>query len=100
MAKVTKRPRIQGSKPSEMPGFIRPQLATLKAKAPPGDQWLREIKYDGYRVQVEQGEAEGLHPQRGGLDEALFSHCRRPGYSRSGHHRRGSGSHSRRPDQL
>ena len=28
------------------------QLATLKSKAPPGDQWLNEIKYDGYRVQL------------------------------------------------
>jgi ATP-dependent DNA ligase len=35
-----------------MPGFIKPQLAILKTKAPQGDQWLHEIKYDGYRVQV------------------------------------------------
>ena len=35
-----------------MPGFIKPQLATLKSKAPAGEQWLHEIKYDGYRVQV------------------------------------------------
>ena len=34
-----------------MPGFIKPQLATLKAKAPSGD-WLHEIKYDSYRAQV------------------------------------------------
>jgi len=37
---------------SVMPGFIKPQLATLKSKAPPGDQWLHEIKYDGYRIQL------------------------------------------------
>jgi bifunctional non-homologous end joining protein LigD len=24
----------------------------LKAKAPSDDQWLHEIKYDGYRVQI------------------------------------------------
>jgi bifunctional non-homologous end joining protein LigD len=36
----------------EMPGFIKPQLATLKAKDPKGDQWLHEIKFDGYRVQL------------------------------------------------
>lgn len=35
-----------------MPGFIKPQLATLKTKAPKGEQCLHEIKYDGYRVQV------------------------------------------------
>jgi bifunctional non-homologous end joining protein LigD len=35
-----------------MPGFIKPQLATLKSTAPSGEQWLNEIKYDGYRIQV------------------------------------------------
>jgi hypothetical protein len=35
-----------------MPGFIKPQLATVKSRAPKGDQWLHEIKYDGYRVQL------------------------------------------------
>jgi bifunctional non-homologous end joining protein LigD len=30
-----------------MPGFIKPQLATLKGKAPSGTQWVHEIKYDG-----------------------------------------------------
>jgi ATP-dependent DNA ligase len=35
-----------------MPGFIKPQLATLRSTAPKGDQWLHEIKFDGYRVQV------------------------------------------------
>ena len=57
-----------------MPGFIKPQLATLKSKAPKGDQWLHEIKYDGYRIQVHlnRGQEEGLHPQRAGLDQALL----------------------------
>lgn len=32
-----------------MPEFIKPQLATLRTKAPTGD-YLHEIKYDGYRV--------------------------------------------------
>jgi bifunctional non-homologous end joining protein LigD len=40
------------SRKIEMPGFIKPQLATLKAKAPVGPQWLHEIKFDGYRVQM------------------------------------------------
>ena len=35
-----------------MPGFIKLQFATLKTKAPKGDLWLHEIKYDGYRAQV------------------------------------------------
>ena len=31
---------------------LSPKLATLKMKAPKGDQWLHEIKYDGYGIQV------------------------------------------------
>lgn len=36
-----------------MPGFIKPQLATLRSKAPSGANWLHEIKYDGYRIQLQ-----------------------------------------------
>lgn len=49
--------RTKSSKPAsdvrapEMPGFIKPQLATLKSRAPVGSQGLHEIKFDGYRVQ-------------------------------------------------
>jgi bifunctional non-homologous end joining protein LigD len=43
---------IEGAVPSEMPGFIAPQLATLRSKAPLGSKWLHEIKYDGYRLQI------------------------------------------------
>ena len=44
-------PKILKSPLSTMPGFIKPQLASRKSKAPKGD-WLHEIKYDGYRVQL------------------------------------------------
>jgi bifunctional non-homologous end joining protein LigD len=43
---------IEGAVPADMPGFISPQLATLKSKAPVGSKWLHEIKYDGYRLQI------------------------------------------------
>jgi bifunctional non-homologous end joining protein LigD len=51
-----------------MPGFIRPQLATLKSKAPKGDQWLHEIKYDGYRVQVHLNRGRKKVFTRNGVD--------------------------------
>jgi bifunctional non-homologous end joining protein LigD len=51
-----------------MPGFIRPQLATLKSKAPKGEQWLHEIKYDGYRVQVHANRGRKKVYTRNGLD--------------------------------
>lgn len=34
------------------PSFIPPQLATLVKEAPTGDDWLHELKLDGYRVIV------------------------------------------------
>ena len=51
-----------------MPGFIKPQLATLKAKAPSGEQWLHEIKFDGYRVQVHLNKGKKRVFTRNGLD--------------------------------
>jgi bifunctional non-homologous end joining protein LigD len=56
------------SKRIETPGFIKPQLATLKSKAPKGGQWLHEIKYDGYRVQVHLNRGRKKVFTRTGLD--------------------------------
>jgi bifunctional non-homologous end joining protein LigD len=58
---------IEGATPSEMPGFIKPQLATLKLKAPNGDQWLHEIKYDGYRLQIHLNKGRVTVYTRNGL---------------------------------
>jgi hypothetical protein len=57
----------------EMPGFIKPQLATLKTRAPQGGQWLHEIKFDGYRVRVHlnRGRKKVFTSQRARLDQAL-----------------------------
>ena len=33
-----------------LPRWIRPQLAQLVSQAPEGEQWLHEIKFDGYRM--------------------------------------------------
>jgi bifunctional non-homologous end joining protein LigD len=59
---------IQGAKPSEMPGFVAPQLAASRSKAPSGDQWLHEIKYDGYRVQLHVDKQRRTIFTRTGLD--------------------------------
>jgi bifunctional non-homologous end joining protein LigD len=56
------------SKRIEMPGFIKPQLAMLKSKAPRGEQWLHEIKYDGYRIQVHINRGRKKAFTRTGLD--------------------------------
>jgi bifunctional non-homologous end joining protein LigD len=56
------------SKRISMPGFIKPQLATLKSKVPKRDQWLHEIKYDGYRIQVHAVRGSKKVYTRNGLD--------------------------------
>jgi bifunctional non-homologous end joining protein LigD len=34
------------------PRFIEPQLSQIAEKAPTGDAWAHEIKYDGYSWQL------------------------------------------------
>jgi bifunctional non-homologous end joining protein LigD len=34
----------------DFPGFIKPMLATLAEKPFSGEEWIFEVKYDGYRV--------------------------------------------------
>lgn len=41
---------VAGARKAPIPEFISPQLATLIDKAPEGDQWLHELKFDGYRM--------------------------------------------------
>lgn len=41
---------IPGAKAAKLPSFVKPQLATLVDGVPPGNEWLHEIKLDGYRI--------------------------------------------------
>jgi bifunctional non-homologous end joining protein LigD len=47
----------EGAREAPIPDFIRPQLATLVKQSPAGDNWLHEIKLDGYRMicRIERG---------------------------------------------
>jgi bifunctional non-homologous end joining protein LigD len=49
--------RPRGARKRTMAEKLLPQLATLAEAAPDGDQWLHEIKYDGYRLlaRIERG---------------------------------------------
>ncbi|HWK88633.1 MAG TPA: DNA ligase D [Longimicrobium sp.] len=44
------RAEIPGSRKAGFPAAITPQLATLVDDVPAGEDWLHEIKYDGYRL--------------------------------------------------
>jgi bifunctional non-homologous end joining protein LigD len=49
--KVTLRPgSLVGAKKSRLPERVAPALATSATLPPTGDQWLHEIKFDGYRT--------------------------------------------------
>src|SRR5690606_24993973 len=41
---------VDKAKKTTFPEFIKPMLATLTTKAFSGDDWVFELKYDGYRV--------------------------------------------------
>lgn len=41
---------VPGAAQAKMPKTLLPQLATLVEAAPPGTEWLNEIKFDGYRM--------------------------------------------------
>jgi bifunctional non-homologous end joining protein LigD len=41
---------LDGARRLKQPEFISPQLATLVKDAPSGNEWLHELKFDGYRM--------------------------------------------------
>jgi bifunctional non-homologous end joining protein LigD len=41
---------MRGIKEGPLPGAIEPQLATLVDVPPAGDDWVHEVKFDGYRL--------------------------------------------------
>jgi bifunctional non-homologous end joining protein LigD len=53
---------------NRLPRFVAPQLATLVASPPEGDDWVHEIKYDGYRAIAAVGGGRVRIFTRTGLD--------------------------------
>src|SRR3990170_4902972 len=59
---------VPGAKGGILPAFVQPCLATRVDHAPAGNQWVHEIKFDGYRLQarIDGGTVQLL--TRGGQD--------------------------------
>ena len=51
---------LKGAKRASLPRHIDVKLATLVKKAPEGDQWVHEMKFDGYRMvcRIDRGKTE------------------------------------------
>ena len=66
------RPRAAQAGPGEakLPPFIPPCLARLEKQPPAGDEWLHEVKFDGYRIAgaCRRRRGQALHPHRPRLD--------------------------------
>ncbi len=65
-----KRAKAPSSRPakSTMPGFVAPQLCASLSRPPAGKNWIHEIKFDGYRVQLRVEHATPTLKTRKGLD--------------------------------
>ncbi|MEN3377474.1 MAG: bifunctional non-ous end joining protein LigD [Hyphomicrobiales bacterium] len=59
---------LKGIRGRPFPGFIEPALATLHHAAPSGDNWVHEIKFDGYRAQLHKSDAGTKMFTRRGYD--------------------------------
>ncbi len=62
-----RKPAAVGTK-LPYPGFVEPALATSVEHVPPGDRWVHEIKFDGYRVQMHLGDGRVTVYTRRGHD--------------------------------
>jgi bifunctional non-homologous end joining protein LigD len=49
-SKTPKPDDVAGAHRAKLPDFVPPQLATLVSSPPEGDNWVHEIKFDGYRL--------------------------------------------------
>ena len=66
-AKLAKRPSKRHSR-AKLPKFRAPQLATLIDAVPTGNDWMHEIKFDGYRAMIAVAGSKVAVYTRSGLD--------------------------------
>ncbi len=73
-ARVVDPKSAKGARRAPFPERLEPELATLVSQAPAGDDWLHEIKFDGYRALARVREGEAAFFTRRGQDwTAKFS---------------------------
>jgi bifunctional non-homologous end joining protein LigD len=67
-AKVAKTKRVKPVTVNAMPKFIEPQLAKLVTRPPDRAGWGHEVKFDGYRAQLNVEKGKAVIRTRTGLD--------------------------------
>jgi ATP-dependent DNA ligase len=66
MARPIARRRKSGA--AVLPQWIKPQLTALVDAAPDGEEWLHEIKFDGFRMHARLDHGEVRLLTRNGLN--------------------------------
>ncbi len=71
--KATAEPAGKTASRAALPDFVAPELATLTDEAPEGDEWLHEMKFDGYRIlcRLEDGRVRLLSRKRNDWTDRL-----------------------------
>jgi bifunctional non-homologous end joining protein LigD len=67
----SKAEKLQGAKDGKrvaFPRFVPPQLCDSRKTIPPGEGWIAEMKYDGYRLQLQVAHGQARVLTRSGLD--------------------------------
>jgi bifunctional non-homologous end joining protein LigD len=59
---------LKGARKAPLPKEFRPQLATQASRVPEGEEWLHEIKFDGYRTIARLDAGKVTLITRSGLD--------------------------------
>jgi bifunctional non-homologous end joining protein LigD len=59
---------LPGARKAKIPAKIAPQLATLVSEPPKGEEWVHELKFDGYRIVCELREGKVKAVTRNGKD--------------------------------
>lgn len=67
MARIDPK-KLTGARKALMPQFLAPQLATLVQTPPNGDEWLHELKFDGYRMLCHLNRGKSRFWSRNGKD--------------------------------
>ncbi|MCA3572576.1 MAG: DNA ligase D [Aestuariivirga sp.] len=67
-AKPSELAKLPGARKAILPPFVAPSLAVLAPRPPQGEQWIHEIKHDGYRIEARIDGGKPKLLTRKGLD--------------------------------